>query len=96
MHLIAIFLSFPNILFKKKLNIQSNLNKSFLKIIIFFYFTLWVLPHGYVGYAGTSIYQSGFMKTNKKIISTIGITLEKKQIIKFPKFILENFDQNIK
>lgn len=96
MHLIAIFLGFPNIFFKKKLNIPSNFNKSFMKIIIFFYFTLWVLPHGYVGYAGTSIYQSGFMKTNKKIISTIGITLEKKQIIKFPKFILENFDQNIK
>ena len=81
---------------KKKFHIFKNLNKSFAKIIIFFYFTLWVLPHGYVGYAGTSIYQSGFMKTNKKIISTIGLAIEKKQIFKIPQFMLNNFDKNIR
>ena len=96
MHLIAIFLSFPNIFFEKKFHIFNKLQKSFGKIIIFFYFTLWVLPHGYVGYAGTSIYQSGFMKTNKKIISTIGLAIEKKQIIKIPNFMLKNFDESIR
>ena len=94
MHLIAIFLCLPKTFFLEKYNFSKTLHKSFIKVFIFAYFTLWVLPHGYVGYAGTKIYQSGLMKTNKKIISQMGLNLEKNKIIKFPKIILDNFEKN--
>jgi hypothetical protein len=94
MHLIAIILSFPNSFFSKKFIFFQNHNKPLIKIIIFLYFTMWILPHGYIGYAGTSMFQSGFMIINKKIISTLGLKLEKKKIIKNPQFLLNIYQEN--